>query len=452
MNPPGQLIRDAVIVNEGKQKKGAVLIRDGKIADIFDEQIPEALLNSSEITVYSAEGLHLLPGVIDDQVHFRDPGMTIKGDIRTESRAAVAGGVTSFMDMPNTVPPTVTQETLAQKFKSAEEKSLANYSFYLGATNDNIAEILKTDFSKVCGVKMFMGSSTGNLLVDNPDSLEDIFHRTPTLLAVHCEKDEIIRSNTVLFRERYGDNMPVSFHPLVRSEEACYASTLQAVSLAKKYNTRLHVLHLSTAKETGLFDRRIPLSEKRITAEVCVHHLWFCDADYRQYGTAIKWNPAIKTAADRDGLLQALLDGAIDVVATDHAPHTWEEKQRGYFKTPSGGPLIQHSLTAMLELAHCRRITVEQVVEKMCHHPALLFGIRQRGFIRKGYWADLVLVDMHRRWTVTTDNILYKCRWSPFLGQQFHSSPLRTWVNGRLVYDCGQFDGEICGKALEFDR
>ncbi|MDR1666156.1 MAG: dihydroorotase [Bacteroidales bacterium] len=452
MKTSRQLIRDAVIVNEGKQKKGSVLICDGRMADIFEAEIPEALLNSSAVTVYPAEGLYLLPGVIDDQVHFREPGMTYKGDIRTESRAAVAGGVTSFMDMPNTFPPAVTQEALARKFDTAGAKSLANYSFYIGATNDNIDEMLKSDFSMVCGVKMFMGSSTGNMLVDKPDSLEDIFRRIPALLAVHCEKEEIIRTNTALYREQYGEHVPVWCHPFIRSEEACYASCSQAVALARKYGTRLHVLHLSTAKETGLFDRRTPLPEKRITAEVCVHHLWFCDADYRQYGTAIKWNPAIKTAADRDGLLQALLDGAIDVVATDHAPHTWEEKQRSYFKSPSGGPLVQHSLAAMLELTHRGHITAEQVAEKMCHHPAMLFGIKERGFIRKGYWADLVLVDMRRPWTVTSGNILYKCGWSPFLGQTFHSAVLKTWVNGRLVYDDGRFDETVCGKALEFAR
>ncbi|MDR3094574.1 MAG: dihydroorotase [Bacteroidales bacterium] len=445
---PSQLIKNVVIVNEGVAKKGAVLIRDGKIADIFEAGIPEELLKGN-VDQYDAEGHYLLPGVIDDQVHFREPGWSSKGDIFSESRAAVAGGVTSFMDMPNTFPQTITQEALSAKFERAREASIANYSFYIGATNDNMDEVLKTDFSKVCGVKMFMGASTGNMLVDNPESLETIFRQTPALLAVHCEKEDVIRKNTALFKERYGEDMPVSYHPLVRSEEACYASSLQAVELAKKYDTRLHILHLSTARETSLFSNELPLAEKRITAEVCVHHLWFSDADYERYGTAIKWNPAIKTAADRDGLLKALLDGTIDVVATDHAPHTWDEKQRGYFQAPSGGPLIQHSLTVMLEMAYQKRITMEQVVEKMCHCPAILFGIKQRGFIRKGYWADLVLVDANNPWTVAPENILYKCKWSPFNGQTFHTSVLKTWVNGNLVYD-GKIREGICGKALEF--
>ncbi|MDR1865713.1 MAG: dihydroorotase [Bacteroidales bacterium] len=443
-----QLITNAIIVNEGVQKKASVLIRDGKIADLFDAAIPEAILKTAVVT--DADGQYLLPGAIDDQVHFREPGLTHKGDIHSESKAAVAGGITSYMEMPNTVPQTTTREALAEKFALAATKSLANYSFYIGATRHNMNEILQTDFSGVCGVKLFMGSSTGNMLVDDMESLKNIFSRTPSLLAVHCEQEEIIRENTARFRAQYGEDVPVACHPLIRSAEACYASSSLAVRLAGKYRTRLHVLHLSTAKETALFDRDIPLSEKRITAEVCVHHLWFDDADYNRYGTAIKWNPAIKTQADREGLLRALLDGAIDVVATDHAPHTWEEKQQTYFKAPSGGPLVQHSLLAMLELADRQQIGIEQVVEKMCHHPAIIFKIRNRGFIRKGYWADLVLVGADSPWTVAPENILYRCKWSPFTGRLFHRQVLRTWVNGNVVYDRGQFGEGIYGKALEF--
>ncbi|MDR1666691.1 MAG: dihydroorotase [Bacteroidales bacterium] len=442
-----QLIYRATVVNEGIRKKASVLIDDGKIADIFDGAIPETVANNS--TVITADGKYLLPGIIDDQVHFRDPGLTHKGDIYTESRAAVAGGVTSYMDMPNTIPQTVNREALAEKFALAEKKSLANYSFYIGATNDNMYEIRNTDFSKVCGVKLFMGASTGNMLVNDPDALNVIFAQTPALLAVHSEQESIIRQNAARFKAQYGEDVPIACHPLIRSEEACYASTSLAVALAKKYNTRLHVLHLSTVGETRLFDA-LPIAEKRITAEVCVHHLWFDAADYARYGAAIKWNPAIKTATDREGLLQAILDGRIDIVATDHAPHTREEKQRTYFQSPSGGPLIQHSLPAMLEMAYREKITIEQVVEKMCHHPAILFGICRRGFIRKGYQADLVLVDICRPWTVTPENILYRCGWSPFMGQTFHASVLQTWVNGNLVYDNGTFHEETRGKALEF--
>jgi dihydroorotase len=443
-----QLITGAVVVNEGLRKKASVLIRDGMIGDIFDAEIPEAVLKNS--VIIDGAGKYLLPGVIDDQVHFREPGLTHKGNIHTESKAAVAGGITSYMDMPNTIPQTTTQEALAEKFALAAHKSLANYAFYIGATNDNLEELLKTDFGKVCGVKIFMGSSTGNMLVDNVESLGKIFRKVPALIAVHCEKENIIRQNTERFRQQYGDEAPIACHPLIRSEEACFASSAMAVQLAKKYHTRLHLLHLSTAKETGLFSNQLPLSEKRITAEVCIHHLWFSDADYERYGTLIKWNPAIKTANDREGLLRALLDGAIDVVATDHAPHTLEEKQRSYFKASAGGPLVQHALPVMLELVHQQRMTIEQVVEKMCHHPAILFGIEKRGFIRKGYWADLVLVDINRPWTVAPENILYHCRWSPFTGQSLHASVLQTWVNGHLVYDHGQFHEDIFGKALVF--
>jgi len=445
-----QFITNAVIVNEGRQQRGSVLIREGRIVGVYTNEAPAEEIAGA--FVIDARGKYLLPGVIDDHVHFREPGLTGKGDIYSESRAAVAGGVTSYMDMPNTVPQTTTQELLAEKFALAAQKSLANYSFYIGATNENIGELLKTDFSKTCGVKLFMGSSTGNMLVDNRKMLENIFAQVQGLIAVHCEDEATIRKNIELFRAKYGEDIPVACHPAIRNDEACYRSSALAVELAHKPNTRLHVLHLSTAKEMQLFRNDIPLSQKRVTAEVCVHHLWFSDADYGRYGARIKWNPAIKTAADRQRLFDALLDGTIDVVATDHAPHTTDEKQNSYFKAPSGGPLVQHSLVAMLEFVHDRRMTIEQVVEKMCHHPALLFRIKERGFIRTGYHADLVLVDVARRWKVAPENILYKCGWSPFEGQQFRSAVTHTWVNGNLVYDNGQLNESSRGMALEFER
>jgi dihydroorotase len=355
------------------------------------------------------------------------------------------------MEMPNTVPHTTTQDRLAEKFELDGQKSLANYSFYIGATNENIDELQKTDFSKTCGVKVFMGSSTGNMLVDDRMTLENIFTRVPGLIAVHCEDEAIIRKNTELFRAKYGEDVPIACHPAIRSDEACYRSAALAVELAHRHNTRLHVLHLSTAREMQLFRNDVPLSHKRVTAEVCVHHLWFSDADYGRYGARIKWNPAIKKAADRDRLFESLLDGTIDVVATDHAPHTLAEKQNTYFKAPSGGPLVQHSLAAMLEFFHDRRITIEQIVEKMCHNPAILFGVKQRGFIREGYWADLVLVDPAQQWQVETGNILCKCGWSPFEGQKFRSAVTHTWVNGNPVYNHGRFDESSRGMALEFE-
>jgi dihydroorotase len=445
-----QLITNAVIVNDGQQRKGSVLIREGRIADIFFTDIPDEAFAGSRIV--DAAGKYLLPGVIDDQVHFREPGLTCKADIYTESKAAIAGGVTSYMEMPNTVPQTTTQKLLAEKFAVAEQKSLANYSFYIGATNENIDDLLDTDFSKVCGVKVFMGSSTGNMLVNNMETLRTIFDKVPGLIAVHCEDENMIGNNTALFRAMYGEDVPVSCHPEIRSEEACFLSSSLAVSLAREYNARLHVLHVSTAREMELFRNDLPLTEKRITAEVCIHHLWFCDRDYAKYGTLIKWNPAIKTACDREKLFEALLDGAVDVVATDHAPHTLSEKQNTYFKAPSGGPLIQHSLAAMLEFFHDKHITIEQVVEKMCHNPAILFGIRERGFIRKGYWADLALVDTGQPWRVSRENILSKCKWSPFEGQLFRSAVTHTWVNGNLVYENGLFHENMRGKALEFNK
>ena len=441
-------IKNATIFNEGKQFIGSVLLKEGKIATVLGKN--EKIDLPDTVFTIDGTGKWLFPGVIDDQVHFRDPGHPEKADFFTETRAAVAGGVTSVMDMPNTNPQTVTQQALSEKFKMAAEKSLTNYSFYFGATNDNIDEILKIDPSKVCGLKVFMGSSTGNMLVDNPESLEKIFSKAPGLVAVHCEDEKTIQENTKIYRKKYGEDMPLKYHPKIRSEEACYLSSSLAVQLAKKHNTRLHILHLSTAKELSLLDDQAPLSEKKITGEVCVHHLWFDETDYDKYGTRIKWNPAIKTTADKQGLLQGVIDNKIDVIATDHAPHTIEEKNNPYFKAPSGGPLIQHSLIAMLELAYEQKINIHKVVEKMCHAPADLFHIEKRGYIREGYWADLTLIDPDQVWTVKPENILYKCGWSPFEGQTFHRKVISTIVNGKLVFDNGKINEFVKGKPLTF--
>jgi dihydroorotase len=395
--------------------------------------------------------------VIDDQVHFREPGLTHKADIYSESRAAVAGGITSFMEMPNTIPQTTTIEELEKKYAIAAERSIANYGFYLGATNDNIEEIRKLEPGQSPGVKIFMGASTGNMLVDDPDTLEAIFRDSPTLVATHCEDENIIRSRTETYKEKFGDNVPISFHPVIRSEEACYRSSSRAVELAKKHGTRLHVLHISTKKELELFDNTLPSEEKQITAEVCVHHLWFDNNDYAEKGTLIKWNPAVKTAEDRDGLRAGLLDNRLDVIATDHAPHTADEKDNPYFKAPSGGPLVQHALPAVMELSKQGLLDLPMVVEKMCHAPALLFHVKNRGFIREGYYADLVILEKDR-WTVAKDNILYKCGWSPFEGQEFSTRIAATLVNGEVVYEWDFPAGEhritenAAGSRLEFDR
>ncbi len=429
---------------------GGVYICDGLIKLIFmNGDLPEVPEGAEVIDAY---GLHLIPGVIDDQVHFRDPGLTHKADLYTESKAAVAGGITSFMEMPNTIPQALSQEILGKKYELGAEKSFANYSFYMGASNDNLEEILKTDPKTVCGIKVFMGASTGNMLVDNPETLDGIFSRAPTLVAVHCEDEPIIQENTRILRDRLGEDIPISYHPMIRSEEACYRSSSFAVELAEKHNTRLHVLHLSTARELELFDNPIPLEDKKITAEVCVHHLWFHEGDYDRLGTFIKWNPAIKSMEDRDALLKGLLADKIDVVATDHAPHTIEEKTNPYFKAPSGGPLVQHALVAMLELFHRGAISIEKVVEKMCHAPAKCFRIKNRGFIREGFAADLVLVDLNDPWRVEKDNVLYKCGWSPFEGEEFHSKVSHTFVNGKLVYKQGNIDESVRGERLLFDR
>lgn len=439
------LIRNANIVNEGKITAGDVLISEGKIAAIGSG------IESIDAEVIDATGLWLMPGVIDDQVHFREPGLTHKGEIYTEAKAAVAGGVTSFMEQPNTAPPATTVERLEEKYARAAEVSLANYSFFIGTTNNNLDELLKINPRNVAGVKIFLGSSTGDMLVDNEEQLDNVFAKVKTLIAVHAEDDPMIKRNVEEYRAKYGDDMPADYHGLIRSREACYASSSKAIARAKKFGTRLHVFHISTAGELELFDNSVPLREKKITAEVCIHHLWFSDADYKTKGNFIKWNPSVKTANDREALWKALLDNRIDVIATDHAPHTIEEKQQSYLKAPSGGPLVQHSLVAMLEKAREGKISVERVVEKMCHAPADLFRIDKRGYIREGYWADLVLVHPQQHWTVAKDNLLYKCGWSPLEGTVFHSRVVSTFVNGNLVYNNGAINELYKGMRLEFN-
>lgn len=440
------LILNANIVNENKVFQGDVLIRNERI-----EKIGTGLQSEKADKIIDAKGKYLLPGAIDDQVHFREPGLTHKANIFTESRAAVAGGVTSFMEMPNTIPPTFTQSLLEDKYQIAAKNSLVNYSFYIGASNDNLDEVLKTDATKVCGLKIFMGSSTGNLLVDDPKVLEQIFSRVPFLIASHCEDEPTIRRNTEEFRNKYGEDLPMEYHPLIRSEEACYKSSSFAINLAKKHGTRFHVLHISTAKETLLFDDKTPLEKKRVTAEACIHHLWFNDSDYKRLGAKIKWNPAIKTPLDQKAIMIAVLSDYIDVIATDHAPHTIEEKNNTYFKAPSGGPLVQHSVVAMLEFYHRGEISIENIVKKMCHNPAILFRVRERGFIREGYYADLTLVDLNSPWQVSKDNILSKCGWSPFEGETFKSKITHTFVSGHLAYENGVLNENQVGKRLLFN-
>ncbi len=441
------LILNATIVNEGAVYEGDVFVKGERI-----EAVGKDLQHKNARKVIDASGLLLMPGVIDDQVHFREPGLTHKEDIYHGSKAAVAGGVTSFMEMPNTVPNAVTQELLQDKYDIAARTSLANYSFYMGATNDNVEEVLKTDRRKVCGVKVFMGSSTGNMLVDDPATLENLFSKTDMLIATHCEDEETIRKNTRIFMEKYGEHVPFAMHPTIRSREACYLSSSLAVELAKKHGARLHVLHLSTEDELALFDNSIPLKDKRITAEVCIHHLWFDNGDYEEKGSLIKWNPAVKTAADREALFEGMLQDKLDVIATDHAPHTLAEKQNTYFKAPSGGPLVQHSLMAMMEFYKTGKISLEKIVEKMCHNPAILFGVEERGFIREGYFADLVLIDPESPWTVDKSNILYKCGWSPFEGETFAARVAHTIVSGHPVYKEGAFDESGRGARLTFRR
>ena len=441
------LIKNAKIVNEGSIFEGDVLIENDIIS-----QIAESISAKPNCTIVDAEGSFLMPGVIDDQVHFREPGLTHKGNIATESKAAIAGGITSFIEQPNTVPNAVTQELLEQKYQIASETSYANYSFMMGGTNDNLEEVLKTNPKNVAGIKLFLGSSTGNMLVDNEEVLEKIFSSTKMLIAVHCEDEETIKANVAKYTEEYGEDIPVKYHHLIRSEEACYLSSSKAIELAKKTGARLHIFHVSTAKETELFTNKIPLEEKLITAEVCVHHLWFTNEDYETKGSLIKWNPAVKTQADQDGLWKALLDDRIDVIATDHAPHTLEEKQNKYSSCPSGAPLVQHSLVVMMEAYAKGKISVEKIVEKMCHNPAKLFKIENRGFIREGYFADLVIVNPHMPWNVMKENILYKCGWSPLEGTNFKSRISHTFVNGKLVYTNGKVKDILAGQRLTFNR
>jgi dihydroorotase len=442
------LIKDAKIVNEGKIFEGDVLIENELIVKIAENISPL----TPDCEIIEAGGHYLIPGAIDDQVHFREPGLTHKGDIASESRAAIAGGITSYIEQPNTVPNAVTQELLEQKYQIAAESSYANYSFMMGGTNDNLEEILKTNPRNVAGIKLFLGSSTGNMLVDDQEAIERIFSNTKMLIAVHCEDEGTITKNLEEYKERFGEDIPVEYHHLIRSEEACYISSSKAIELAKKTGARLHVFHLSTAKEMELFTNKIPLEEKQITAEVCIHHLWFADEDYKSKGNFIKWNPAVKTVLDREVLWQALLDDRIDVIATDHAPHTLDEKNQVYTKAPSGGPLVQHAIVAMFEAFHNGKISVEKIVEKMSHNPAKIFKIEKRGYIKEGYYADLVIVNTEMPWHVNKENIMYKCGWSPFEGVSFKSRVTHTFVNGSLVYQNDKVSEEKVGKRLLFNR
>lgn len=441
------LLKGATLVNEGNEFVADLLIHNDRI-----EKIASNITTDQNVIEINCEGLHLLPGCIDDQVHFREPGLTHKATIQSEARAAVAGGITSFMEMPNTVPNTLTQDLLEEKYQRAAQVSPANYSFFMGASNDNYDDVMRTNTQNVCGVKIFMGSSTGNMLVDNTQTLERLFSNVPMLIATHCEDEATIRKNLEIYKEKYGEQIPITAHPLIRSAEACYLSSSKAVELAKKHDTRLHILHISTGVETNLFRNDIPLEQKRITAEACVHHLWFSDADYEKKGNFIKWNPAVKTAVDRSQIWEALLDNRIDVIATDHAPHTKEEKGQAYLQAPSGGPLVQHALLAMLEAASEGKIPLVRVVEKMAHAVAVCFQIQDRGFIREGYFADLVLVDLKKKTTVDTSNILYQCGWSPFEGVTFSASIEKTFVNGSLVYDQGKVVDQNAGERLTFVR
>jgi len=451
MNTVKYIIHNALIINERKRFKGDILI-NGEIIEKIVTPPSTGISAYADYKVIDAGGKVLIPGVIDDQVHFREPGLEYKADIHTESKAAIAGGVTSFMEMPNTKPPAVTIDELERKYELASKKSLANYSFYMGTTNDNIEEMLKANPENVCGIKVFMGSSTGNLLVDSDEALNNIFAKAQMIVAVHCEDDAIINKNYNHYKEKYGDKATAQLHPLIRSGEACYSSSSKAVALAKKHGTRLHLLHLSSAAELNLLQNDIPLEKKKITAEVCIHHLWFNDEDYNKKGNLIKWNPAIKSRNDMTELRNALKNGKLDVVATDHAPHTIDEKQKPYFDAPSGGPMVQHSLVSMLQLVKNGVFTLEETVEKMCHNPATLFKISKRGFIREGYYADLVLVDLNDEFTVSKENILYKCGWSPMEGVHFNSKVVMTFVNGNIVYNNGIVNENHKGKRLIFDR
>ena len=440
------LIKNAQVVNQGQVLVQDLFIKDGRI-----ERIDSSIDRQADQLI-DAQGLHLLPGLIDDQVHFREPGLTHKADIYTESRAAVAGGTTSFMEMPNTVPNTLTQRLLQDKYDIAQDSSLANYSFFMGAANDNLQEVLKTNPRDVCGIKVFMGSSTGNMLVDSEQALEELFAQAPLLIATHCEDETTIQANLSAYKEQYGENITVEMHPLIRSAEACYLSSSKAVSLARKHHTRLHILHISTERELALFNNDIPLAEKRITAEACIHHLWFSDVDYKTKGNFIKWNPAVKKTSDRDALLRAVLDNQIDVIATDHAPHTFDEKSQPYLQAPSGGPLVQHALQALLDLVDRGKMTLTELVQRTAHNTAILFQIEQRGYIKEGYWADLVLVDLDKPYPVTRENILSKCGWSPFENHVFSSTIVHTIVSGQLAFSQGELREVGSGHRLLFNR
>lgn len=445
------IIRNASIVNEGKYSIADILIKDGRIEKIAPSI---SFKNQELITEINAEGLYLFPGVIDDQVHFREPGLTHKGTIYSESKAAVAGGITSFMEMPNTIPNTLTQELLEEKYVTASKTALANYSFFMGINQNNLEEALKTNNETVCGITddgLYFNNDEG-ILANYPEFLEKLFSRTESLVALHSEDDGIIKNNTSLYRGKFGENIPFEYHPKIRSEEACVAATKRVLEIAKKHNNRLHLFHISTVEEANLFENILPINEKRITAEACVHHLWFSDSDYAKLGSKIKWNPAVKSEKDKNGLLAALLDNRLDIIATDHAPHTIEEKSGTYFKSMSGGPLVQHALPAMLEFYHEGKISLEKIVEKMSHHVAEIYRIKERGYIREGYFADLVLVDLNQKWQVTLKNILYKCRWSPFENQVFKSKIVKTFVNGNLVYEDGIINEGKLGKRLLFSK
>jgi dihydroorotase len=442
------LIKNTTIVNEGKVFIADILLSNGCIQQIGNIDI------EPNHKVIDGSGKHLFPGIIDGQVHFRDPGLTHKGDLYTESKAALAGGITSFIDMPNTVPNILTVESLKKKYEIASKKSLANYSFFLGVNGDNIDDIIKTDTSQFIGVSDdgLYFTKKGNLLADNPETMEKLFANCKSIIAIHSEKEQIVEENEQAFRQKYGDDIPAKFHPVIRSAEGCYEATKRAINLAKKHNARLHILHLTTEAETHLFQNDIPLQEKKITTEVSVHHLWFSDKDYDRLGMLIKWNPAIKTEQDKAGLLKALLDDRIDIITTDHAPHTLEEKQQPYFQSMSGAPMVQHSLNCILEFYKKNLISLEKIVEKMCHNPAILYRMTKRGFIREGYYADLTLVDLNSKWTVAKDNLLYKCGWSPLEGTTFNSKIIQTFVNGKLVYDNGLFQENVFGMPIDFNN
>ncbi len=440
------LIKNGKTINEGKIVEQDILIEDNIIIKI-DKDISDA-----QATIIDAKDKYVIPGIIDDQVHFREPGLTHKANIYTESKAAVAGGVTSFMEQPNTNPASLTQELLEQKYEIAAQTSLANYTFFMGTSNDNYDEVMKTDFSKVGALKIFMGSSTGNMLVDNEHVLSKIFANLNGIIVTHCEDEQTIKKNTEKYKQQFGDNIPMNYHPIIRDDEACYISTKLAIDLAKKYNSRLHVFHISTEKELDLFDNSILLKDKKITAEVCVHHLFFDESDYAKLGSQIKCNPAIKYKSDKDALLRALLDDRLDVIATDHAPHTWQEKQQSYFKAPSGLQLVQHSLQLMLDFHHQQKISLEKIIEKMCHAPADCFQVKNRGYLREGYFADIAIVDIQKEYTITNQNILYKCGWSPLENKTFKGEVTQTFVNGNLVYNNGLFDESKKGQRLLFSR